>query len=596
MNTGKNINSDKNMKKDKVFTIFGANANGILGKQESLKNNILHFNPAVFFIQESKVSRKGQTKIENYEIFEAVRPNCPTGGSILTGVHTNLNPVFISGGEDNNEILVVQAKIGSHNCRFINGYGPQEYQSMDERISFYARLEQEVVNAKLFDNLVCIEMDANAKLGNECFSRDPHPQSSYGELLFEFCERNNLVICNTTDLCQGSITRQRKTINGLEESILDYVIVCQEMFSYLSSMVIDEARTFVLTKYAKIRGKTVITQSDHNPIICQFNYLWSDNVQNGEQRREIFNYKDPEGLIKFKQLTSLNTLSKCVNSDVKGSGKKWIKEFNNIIQRSFKKIRINKRGIKNEKVDNLMRAKTLISQKICEITENLKLNPERIENQMQVLASLQEKIDSLDIEIANVCAEKNMKIIKEHYETVTDCAGSFNVPKMWGLKKKLKLQSNNVPSAKKDAAGNLVTTKNGLLDLYRKTYIDRLSHKPILPEYGQLKQLKENLFDLRYQIASLTKTENWEVEKLEKICKSLKNSKARDEAGLVYELFKPPYAGRDVYESLTKLFNLAKKELSIPEFFEQMSITSLYKNRGLKMILVMKEEFSTCPR
>ena len=49
MNTGKNINSDKNMKKDKVFTIFGANANGILGKQESLKKNILHFNPAVFF-------------------------------------------------------------------------------------------------------------------------------------------------------------------------------------------------------------------------------------------------------------------------------------------------------------------------------------------------------------------------------------------------------------------------------------------------------------------------------------------------------------------------------------------------------------------
>ena len=85
---------------------------------------------------------------------------------------------------------------------------------------------------------------------------------------------------------------------------------------------------------------------------------------------------------------------------------------------------------------------------------------------------------------------------------------------------------------------------------------------------------------MRYQIASLTKTENWEVEKLEKICKSLKNSKARDEAGLVYELFKPPYAGRDVYESLTKLFNLAKKELSIPEFFEQMSITSLYQNRG----------------
>ena len=169
------------------------------------------------------------------------------------------------------------------------------------------------------------------------------------------------------------------TVNGLEESILDYFIVCQEMFSYLSSMVIDEARTFVLTKYAKIRGKTVVTQSDHNPLICQFNYLWSDKIQNGKQRHEIFNYKDPEGVIKFKELASLNTLSKCVNSDVKGSGKKWIKEFNNILQRSFKKIRINKRGLTNETVHNLMRAKTLISQKICEISENLKLNPERIE-------------------------------------------------------------------------------------------------------------------------------------------------------------------------------------------------------------------------
>ena len=73
------------------------------------------------------MSRKGQIKIENYEIFEVVRKNCPLGGSIMTGIHKNLSPVFISGGEDNLEILVVQAKIGCFDCRFINGYGPQEY-------------------------------------------------------------------------------------------------------------------------------------------------------------------------------------------------------------------------------------------------------------------------------------------------------------------------------------------------------------------------------------------------------------------------------------------------------------------------------------
>ena len=49
---------------------------------------------------------------------------------------------------------------------------------------------------------------------------------------------------------------------------------------------------------------------------------------------------------------------------------------------------------------------------------------------------------------------------------------------------------------------------------------------------------------------------------------------------MVYELFKPPYAGEDVYKSLTRLFNDIKQELIIPDFFDFMSITSLYKQKG----------------
>ena len=199
---GKQRKNKENKVTNKVLTIFGANANGILGKKDSLISNIHQLQPAVIFIQESKVSRKGQLKIQNYDIFEVIRPNCPTGGSILTGIHKNLSPVYISGGEDSIELLVVQAKVGSANIRFINGYGPQENCKVEERISFYARLEQEVVNAKLFDNMVCIEMDANAKVGNEMIKLDPCSRSSNGTLLVELCERNNLIICNATQLCQ----------------------------------------------------------------------------------------------------------------------------------------------------------------------------------------------------------------------------------------------------------------------------------------------------------------------------------------------------------------------------------------------------------
>ena len=70
------------------------------------------------------------------------------------------------------------------------------------------------------------------------------------------------------------------------------------------------------------------------------------------------------------------------------------------------------------------------------------------------------------------------------------------------------------------------------------------------------------------------------LNRLKTFVKLKKNSKARDECGLKYELFKKPLAGPDVFQSLVKLFNLIKNEIEIPEFFKLMSITSLYKNKG----------------
>jgi hypothetical protein len=46
-------------------------------------------------------------------------------------------------------------------------------------------------------------MDANTKLGPDMIKSDPHPRSGNGDLLIAVCERNNLVICNAADLCQG---------------------------------------------------------------------------------------------------------------------------------------------------------------------------------------------------------------------------------------------------------------------------------------------------------------------------------------------------------------------------------------------------------
>ena len=103
--------------------------------------------------------------------------------------------------------------------------------------------------------------------------------------------------------------------------------------------------------------------------------------------------------------------------------------------------------------------------------------------------------------------------------------------------------------------------------------------------YASLHELKKYLFKVRMEYSKMEKSVDWSQESLKKVCQNLKNNKARDKEGLIYELFKPSHCGSDVYESLTKLFNLIKSQLSIPEFFQSMSITSIYKGKGLKSLL-----------
>ena len=51
---------------------------------------------------------------------------------------------------------------------------------------------------------------------------------------------------NSLEKCKGKITRQRVTKNKREESIIDFVIVCEEMEEIIEDMIIDENKDFAL--------------------------------------------------------------------------------------------------------------------------------------------------------------------------------------------------------------------------------------------------------------------------------------------------------------------------------------------------------------
>ena len=544
------------------------------GKRDSLVASISVLNPSVFLVQETKFMKKGLFKLNNFEIFEAIRPT--GGGSLLTGVHSSLNPIMVSDGSDEDiEILVVEGEIEGRKIRFINGYGQQESANIDKRIQFFARLEEEIIKAKLNGAMVCIELDANAKLGHDIIENDPHEKSANGALLQGVIERNNLVVGNATQLCSGLITRKRTTVSGIEKSVIDYLITCEELFAHMIEMTVDENNKYPIENHRKTGNKIKVTKTDHNMIAGTFELKTRDVKVS---RREIFKYNDEEGLKKFREMTSQEVLTNCFEEkDISKAANKWLKELKNILQRSFKKVRIgNKNHNTNEAID-LHKEKLKLQNELA-ATETDTKNTIKIKKKHMLM----DKIDKIDEQLANKDAEKQANMIIEHLNEITGDEGEFSTIRMWNLKKKLYRQNLDVPTAMEDEAGNLITNKQSLLKLYQRTYQTRLAHKPIQEDLKGLQILKEYLFKSRISYSAENIASDWSDSDIKKVCSKLKPGKARDRDDLIFELFNPKLCGDDMTRSLQKMFNGIKNTLKIPHFMKKVAITSLYKNKGSK--------------
>ena len=91
-------------------------------------------------------------------------------------------------------------------------------------------------------------------------------------------------------------------------------------------------------------GVKSVKVSDHNLLILELNIKWN-SLNESSPRQEIFNFKHEECFQRFEMLTeSNNDLVNCFDecSDLNMAANKWIKILNNLIQKSFKKIRIRK--------------------------------------------------------------------------------------------------------------------------------------------------------------------------------------------------------------------------------------------------------------
>ena len=206
----------------------------------------------------------------------------------------------------------------------------------------------------------------------------------------------------------------------------------------------------------------------------------------------------------FKEATNNNTdLVECL-SDNKSPEKQvnnWYKHLKSIIHNTFEKVRITN----NRSIESPTEIESMINT-----IRKLKKDVNMIEDveQKQIIEN---EIEELDKKISDECAKENSEIIKNHTRNVCTIEGTFSSNAMWKLKKKIFKKAYELPTAKKNAEGMLITNPEMIRNMYVQTYQERLAHKNIKPYLSNLEMIKDELFTLRMSKSILSKSKDWTI-------------------------------------------------------------------------------------
>ena len=150
-------------------------------------------------------------------------------------------------------------------------------------------------------------------------------------------------------------------------------------------------------------------------------------------------------------------------------------------------------------------------------------------------------------------ASKNAKDISDQVAQFDSLDGQFNQIGMWKVKKTLFPRAKDPPTAKKDDFGNLITAPSALRTLYLSTYKNRLEHRKMDERYKDIRQLKNELWEIRFESLKGKPSNPWIIVYLEN---ATNNNQSRDPKNIINELFKRGIAGSSLKQALVDLMNM----------------------------------------
>ena len=551
---------------DKLKIYFN-NINGFASKQGSLNQITKSISPDVIALCETKVSAKSNPKLNGYE---PIVSNCKTGKEgFLVAIKegTFMNAEKISESKEKN-IVTVQVVYPECTMRFIVAHGPQENDEIDAKNEFYESLMVEIERGQASDDNVILLGDMNAKIqSNEADTEAIKDISANGKFLKELVDKYQLEVLNFHPSATGKWTRVKKNKKTTEKSVIDYVLVEENLKSRIEEVIIDEDKLYTPWRVVSRKKNRHIIFSDHTAIIATINIKRGMMAPEMPEQPTGWKLTD-EGLTKYKELTSKrDAIVINQHGDSTDMYQNWMNQTEAIISQCFAKRKPRRK--RNRPVS---RGAAFIRKTLSAVAAQGKVQRELVKDYMHRLIA--REVETLD--------KSRVEKLKQTIDSLTE-EEKFSPNGFWKLKKRMARKSSSPKLNAILKGGVEITGKQLIKEEIRKEFDHRLRNREPADVWQDFVQTSNEIIEVL--MGKITDNgPEFTLAELSQVIEELRKGKTPGYDGVNAELLLE--AGEGLLAPLLKIFNAIRVSKDIPKQWNNVLISLIYKNKGSKKELV----------
>ena len=512
--------------------------------------------PTVIAITETWMDEAYKLELEGYVIYRNDRNE--DGGGVMLAIRKEIKNITVEVKRTKESVESLWILINNTKIKIRIGvmYLPQE---ADQNLKEIHRIIKEQARecGEKSQSLIIVG-DFNCRIGSKIPGNAPKV-SKGGKKLLKTVEKEGLEIVNGMAQCEGLWTREE---NG-DKSVIDYVIVDEELGSYVDKMKILGGGDRTISPFnLKRTGKEIkMVYSDHNPIVIETDLVLKQTSIEDNKKRMVMT---DDGKVKYRNELKELEVSKIWDNvdDIQEVYSKWCKEVERV-----KGKYMEKRNTSKKRRSKTMR---LLMTEKKKIKERLKRGFDNNENDMVRLHELKEQIMNEEKDTYYRRLKKNCEEIKIN--------GKFNSAGFWKVRKRMERKKEEESYAVRNMKGELVTTNDGILQAYGEYYKDLLTttnKRTTLPGNRAIVEKVEEKFNKIMEEAEKQAPSKTNRETVAEVIKSLKKNKAPDKEGWKNEMLID--GGEEIIDSIVKMTNCVLEKFEVPTPWNHMTIKSVHK-------------------